>query len=153
MRRSRSRPAGLATIALAISLSACGVSSTSSPSPFDEPPAPLLPSPDDTPVEGAPDEIGREEILERGSNDLTAMALIRRLRPGWLRARGRNSFTNESAMYPVVYIDEIRHGALSTLNQIPAAEILSMRFYNTADATTRWGTGHPSGVINVETGR
>lgn len=152
--RRLSWPAGLATIAgLAISLTACGASGKLSPSPFDQPPAPIGPSADSTVVEGSPDRIGREEILDRGSNDLTAMALIRRLRPGWLRARGRNSFTNESAMYPVVYIDEIRHGGLATLHQIPSAEILSMRFYNTADATTRWGTGHPSGVINVETGR
>jgi hypothetical protein len=56
-------------------------------------------------------------------------------------------------MYPVVYIDEIRHGGLGTLHGIPASEILSIQYFSTADATTRWGTGHPSGVINIETGR
>ena len=103
--------------------------------------------------QGSPDEIVRAEILRRGSTDHTAMALIRRLRPAWLLARGQNSFTDPSAAYPIVYIDEIRHGNLRTLNQIPATEILSMRFFSTADATTRWGTGHQSGVINIVTGR
>ena len=30
---------------------------------------------------------------------------------------------------------------------------LQLEFYNTADATTRWGTGHTAGVINIVTGR
>lgn len=100
-----------------------------------------------------PDQIGHEEILSRGKNDLTAMALIRRLRPSWLSARGQTSLTDGAASYPVVYIDEIRRGGLPSLNQIPTSEILRLEFFNTADATTRWGTGHASGAINIVTGR
>jgi len=103
--------------------------------------------------QSVPDEIGRDEIRSRGSNDLTAMALIRRLRPAWLRARGQTSMTDGAASYPVVYIDEIRHGGLPTLNRIPTSEIYRLEYYNTADATTRWGTGHSSGAINIVTGR
>lgn len=103
--------------------------------------------------EAHPDEITREEISSRGQNVVTAYALIRRLRPAWLRARGQTSFTSGAASYPIVYIDEVRHGGLPTLHRIPTAEILRLEFYSTADATTRWGTGHPSGVINVVTGR
>jgi len=101
----------------------------------------------------SPDELLRGEIETRGSNDLTAMALIRRLRPAWLRARGQDSLSGRNTTYPVVYVDDIRHGGLDTLHDIPASEILSVRFLGAADATTRWGTGHPSGVINVVTGR
>ena len=105
------------------------------------------------PTQILPDEISREEIDSRGRNDLTAMALIRRLRPTWLTTRGQTSFVDGGASYPVVYIDEIRHGGLPTLHRIPASEILRMEFFNTADATTRWGTGHASGAINIVTGR
>jgi hypothetical protein len=105
------------------------------------------------PTKILPNEISREEIDSRGRNYLTAMALIRRLRPGWLIARGQDSLVDGSSSYPVVYIDEIRHGGLPTLNRIPASEIQRMEFFSTADATTRWGTGHPSGAINVVTGR
>ncbi|NNF14042.1 MAG: hypothetical protein HKN72_12500 [Gemmatimonadetes bacterium] len=100
-----------------------------------------------------PDEITRKEIVSRGQNVVTAFALIRRLRPSWLRARGQTSFTSGAASYPIVYIDEVWHGGLPTLHRIPTSEIQRLEFYNTADATTRWGTGHPSGVINVVTGR
>lgn len=100
-----------------------------------------------------PDEIGNAEIVARGNNAHTAMGLIRRLRPAWLRARGQKNLEAGGGDYPVVYIDEIRRGGLSSLNEIPSSEISSMQFINTADATTRWGTGHPSGVINIVTGR
>ena len=133
----------------AIACGGCGLFSASAPNPFagTAPPA----AAEDR--RWSPDEIDRAEIVERGSNDLTAMALIRRLRPAWLSARGQDSLTDPSATYPVVYVDEIRHGGLATLDRIPSAEIHSMRFFSAADATTRWGTGHPSGAINVVTGR
>lgn len=101
----------------------------------------------------SPDELERGEIEERGSNALTAMSLIRRLRPAWLRARGPNTFNDPSSQFPVVYIDEIRHGSLATLHRIPVGEIYRIEFFGTSDATTRWGTGHLAGVINIVTGR
>jgi hypothetical protein len=134
-------------VAVAIATAACGRALMADP--FTDAPPSARPESE----AGSPDEILRPEILSRGNNDLTAMALVRRLRPAWLRARGQNSFSDPGTMYPVVYIDEIRHGRLETLHQIPSSEILSMQFFGTADATTRWGTGHPSGVINVVTGR
>lgn len=100
-----------------------------------------------------PNEIGLDEIRSRSRNDLTAMAVIRRLRPRWLSVRGQDSLTDPSASYPIVYIDEIRHGGLPTLNHIPTSQVLRLEFYSMADATIRWGTGHPSGAINVVTGR
>lgn len=102
---------------------------------------------------GSPNQIVRAEILERGRSHADARSLIRRLRPGWLSPRGQKSLTDPGAAYPLVYIDEIRHGGLGTLYGIPASEIFMMQYFNSADATTRWGTGHPAGVINVVTGR
>jgi len=157
IRLSSARRSGTSTVLAATLLStallagACGGSPAGPPGPFagagtEGPDGSAAPS-------SSPDQIERSEILTRATTDLTAMDLIRRLRPGWLRARGRNTFGDPSSMYPVVYIDEIRHGGIGTLNGIPSSEILRMEFFNTADATTRWGTGHPSGVINLETGR
>lgn len=148
MRSIYGTPGVIAYLAVAVATAGCG-GSARTPSPFSEAP----PSADTGYEGGSPDEIVRAEILRRGSTAHTAMALVRRLRPSWLLARGQNSFTDPSAAYPIVYIDEIRHGNLATLNQIPSTEILSMRFFSTSDATTRWGTGHPSGVINIVTGR
>lgn len=138
-----------ATLAVAVAAAVSGCAAASTPSPFSE-------ARGTEAVENqqrSPNEILRSEIDSRGNTDHTAMALVRRLRPAWLLARGQKSFTDESAMFPVVYIDEIRHGWMDTLHQIPSSEVMSMQFFSPADATTRWGTGHPSGVINVVTGR
>ena len=150
MRRSNHGMARCVSIGLAVvaSAAACG-GPTSVPNPFTEGPV-ATDSGDDAYL---PNEISRSEIVSRGKSDHTAMALIRRLRPGWLRARGQKSFVDLAAGYPVVYIDEIRHGGLPTLHQIPAAEIQALQYFSMSDATTRWGTGHLSGVINVVTGR
>ena len=139
--------AAMTVVAVSIMTSGCAV--TSRADPFAEESI----NPRDYEVQSTPDDIGPAEILERGRADHTAMKLIRRLRPSWLRSRGQKSFTDEGATYPIVYIDEIRHGTLSTLHTIPTSEIASIHFIGTADATTRWGTGHPSGVINIVTGR
>ena len=101
-----------------------------------------------------PNEVSRAEIEARGANAHTAMQFLRRVRPGWLRSRGSNSLTAAGAMYPVVYIDNIRRpGGLSALFQVPLSEIRRMEFIGPGDATTRWGTGHQSGVILIVTGR
>ena len=154
MRRSiHGKPLVVAGLAVAVSTAACGGAATSALNPLTDVPTTVGPDVGPDNRQWSPDEILRAEILSRGNNDHTAMGLIRRLRPSWLRTRGQKSFTDPSATYPVVYMDEIRHGGLGTLNQIPSSEIQSMQFFSTADATTRWGTGHTSGVINVVTGR
>lgn len=102
----------------------------------------------------SPNEVSRAEIDERGANAHTAMQFLRRVRPAWLRSRGSNSLTSAGAMYPVVYIDNIRRpGGLSALFQVPLSEVRRMEFIGPGDATTRWGTGHQSGVILIVTGR
>ncbi|HSH76359.1 MAG TPA: hypothetical protein VLA09_11795 [Longimicrobiales bacterium] len=150
MRRSNRDRARRISIGLAVvaSTAACGAPA-SVRNPFTERPVAV----DSGDGVYLPNEISRSEIVSRGKSDHTAMALIRRLRPSWLRARGQKSFVDPAAGYPIVYIDEIRHGGLPTLHQIPAAEIHALQYFSMADATTRWGTGHPSGVINVVTGR
>ena len=88
--------------------------------------------------------ISRAEILERGDNASTAMEVVRRLRPGWLLARGAD---------PVVYVDNVRRpGGVDALFNIPIGQIRVLEFIGAADATTRWGTGHTGGVIQVVTG-
>lgn len=139
----------LAALIVAVTLTGCA--STQAPNPFAAAQAGSDQPFDLTKME--PDEITREEITSRAQNVVTAFALIRRLRPNWLRARGQTSFTSGAASYPTVYIDEVRHGGLPTLHRIPTSEIQRLEFFSTADATTRWGTGHQAGVINVVTGR
>ena len=88
--------------------------------------------------------ISRAEIMERGDNASTAMEVVRRLRPAWLLSRGAD---------PVVYVDNVRRpGGVDVLFNVPIGQIRLLEFIGAADATTRWGTGHTGGVIQVLTG-
>lgn len=99
--------------------------------------------------EGAPRRdrnlITAEELADYMS--LNCYEVIRRLRPTWLQRRG-------SEQNPVVYQDGSRAGlADQILNSIPVNEVESLRYRDSSDATTRYGTGHGAGAIEVTTRR
>jgi hypothetical protein len=50
-----------------------------------------------------------------------------------------------------VYLNNVRHGGVMSLRDILVTDIQEIRFISASDATTRWGTGHGSGVIMVRT--
>ncbi|CAN5786016.1 hypothetical protein BH23GEM10_BH23GEM10_07910 [soil metagenome] len=93
------------------------------------------------------DVISRAEIeTSRASN---AYELVQQLRPQFLRSRGPSSMRDPRAGYPVVYINDVSHGSVDVLRTIRLEEIDEIRYISSSDATTRWGTGHAGGVIQV----
>lgn len=102
-----------------------------------------------SPSRGSPDVVTRAEIETVNSAD--AYELLQRLRPQFLRSRGSVSMRNSSSSYPIVYLNNVRHGDVMSLRNILVTDINEIRFIGGADATTRWGTGHGSGVILVRT--
>ncbi len=108
------------------------------------------------------DLITTEEIKQ--GNYRTALEAVQSLRPNMLRQRamtlrqggtGNRMATSASeARVPViVYVDDVRVGDASRLAEVPATTVREIRFVNSRDATTRWGTGHASGAIAVYTKR
>lgn len=89
----------------------------------------------------------RDEISS--ANGATAFEVLQELRPHFLRGRGPASGMNPTAAYPTVYVNDFRAGGLDALRSIRVAEIEEIRFISGSDATTRWGTGHGAGVIQV----
>ena len=88
-----------------------------------------------------PDLITAEELADYQS--LTCLEVIQRIRPRWLQRRG-------SEQNPVVYQNGNRIGlAEEVLPGIPASDVQSLRYLDANDATTRFGTGHGSGAIEV----
>lgn len=85
----------------------------------------------------------------RALNVSTAMDVVQRLRPEFLRGRGRASIQDPAAQFPVVYVDGVRAGGIDALRTIGATDVLEIRYINSTDATTRYGTGHTGGVIEV----
>ena len=98
---------------------------------------------------GSPDVVTRAEMDAVYASD--AYALLQRLRPQFLRSRGSVSLRNSSDSYPIVYLNDVRHGGVMSLRDILVNDIQEIRYLSAADATTRWGTGHSSGVILVRT--
>jgi hypothetical protein len=98
--------------------------------------------------------ITAEEIAQNPSSN--AYELIQRLRPGFLRTRGAVHGTASpggssgfEAVDLVVYLNDSRLGGSEQLRQLQTTDIREIRYYNSADATTRWGTGHAAGAIQV----
>ena len=95
------------------------------------------------------DVISAEEI--DGIQVATAYDVIQRLRPEFLRSRGRIAGGVAGSQSPVVYVDGVRAGGLDTLRGIAARDVAEIRRIGAADATTRYGTGHAGGVIEITT--
>ncbi len=92
-----------------------------------------------------PNVITAEELASYTS--LTCLEVIQRLRPRWLQRRG-------SEQDPVVYQDGNRIGfAEDVLSSMTVTAIQSMKYMNASDATTRYGTGHGAGAIEIATRR
>ena len=85
-----------------------------------------------------------------------ALEIVQNLRPQMLIPRGVGSDATglSAASIPIIiYMDDVRLGEPSSLSNIPASRVKEIRFLNARDATTRFGTGHSSGVILVTTKR
>jgi len=99
-----------------------------------------------------PNVISLEEIEESsGSN---AFEVIQRLRPNFLRTRGAVHGTPGAAnamemVDLVVYLNDNRLGGTDQLRQIATTDIREIRYFNSSEATTKWGTGHSAGAIQI----
>ena len=94
----------------------------------------------------------RRVLLEneiRAAQVATAYQIVARLRPEWLRGRGRLSVRDPTAGAVLVYLNGMRQGGVRALDAIVAETVLEMEYLNGQEATTRFGTGHGGGVILV----
>ena len=86
--------------------------------------------------------ITRDELVD--VSDRSVLEAIQVLRPQWLR---RTGFRND---LPSAIMDNQRY-ELEFLETMSPDEVLDIRFVSPSDASVRWGTGYPSGVIQVRT--
>jgi len=76
---------------------------------------------------------------------------IEYLRPGFLRLRPAASLRSAAAATPVVYVDNMRRGGVDVLNSILVSTVQQVTYLSPGDATFKYGTNHPGGVIAVKT--
>lgn len=123
-----------AMVALAWVIAACGGGSSQ-------------PTTESRAVRGPADRITEAEISAGIYQN--ALDIVQNLRPNMTRPRG----TSSTPVPVVAYVDDVRLMDLGGLATIPAGRVREIRYINATDATTRWGTGHGSGVILVTTKR
>lgn len=96
---------------------------------------------------GAPGAITSKEL--RTLDDRDAYTAIALLRPAFLTSRGHTSILLDTPSQPEVFMDGMYYGPFDSLRQIPVHELKEIRFLDVGDATIRYGTGHPSGIIDI----
>jgi len=106
-----------------------------------------------TPTTGTPQRseqmITEREIIE--SQSLTAYDAVVKLRGNFLTSRGKTSIVGNSPTVPTVYLDGQVYGNTSTLKNISAKHVASIRLYRAWEATTKFGASNVGGVIEVLT--
>ncbi|CAN5399778.1 hypothetical protein BH24GEM3_BH24GEM3_23970 [soil metagenome] len=103
--------------------------------------------------------ITAQEIAGVEVND--AFEAVQRLRPQLLRTRSTatvrsagpegqpTGIATQSGTELTVYVDNLRVGGVEALRNISARRVQEIRYVNARDATTRYGTGHIGGVLEV----
>ena len=112
------------------------------------------------PSSGGANLITQAEIAGGGQFS-NALEIVQSLRPAMLRPRAATLTTangslgmmsnGASSVSVIVFLDQARYGESNTLATIAANTVKEIRFISAADATTQWGTGYSSGVIQVIT--
>lgn len=97
--------------------------------------------------QGGSGPITQEQIEETGPVS-SAYSLVQRLRPNWLRKRGRSSINAPGSI--IVYIEGSRQGSPKSLRRVEVANVKSIAYLGSDQATLRYGSGHDHGVIEVE---
>ncbi len=98
-----------------------------------------------------PDLIVAEELANYSTMMLADA--IRQLRPRWMSARGAPSVEFGGNRTIPVVVDGGAPQDWGILDSLRPDQVQSVRFHSAADATMRWGTGFPNGVIEVSTMR
>lgn len=96
---------------------------------------------------GQSDILTREELSRLTVTN--AYEAIQQERQRWFRYyRGRQSLSlDENPIW--VYVDGVRRGEIEVLHNIMIENVERLAYVSPRDATTRWGTNHASGCIEV----
>jgi len=140
-------------LALTMIATACGGGAASGATPASVPapatataaaPSPRVPR-------GSSNLITSAEIEAAAQDIQNAYELVERLRPMMMRPRNLSAgAVGAGTTFGVVaYVEEVRLGDLEALATVMRATVREIRYIGATDATTRWGTGHSSGVIQV----
>jgi TonB-dependent Receptor Plug Domain len=106
-------------------------------------------------VGGTPVDAGNPNIITAAqiaaSQQTNAYDVVSRLRPNFLKSRGRTTVYAQGSDYATVFLDGQSFGDLSSLRNISVAQIRSIQFIRGTDAVTTYGMQYGAGVIDIRT--
>jgi hypothetical protein len=85
------------------------------------------------------------------SQQTNAYDVVSRLRPNFLKSRGRTTIYGQGSDYASVFLDGQSFGDLGSLRNIASSQIRSIKFIRGTDAVTVYGMQYGAGVIDVRT--
>jgi hypothetical protein len=95
----------------------------------------------------------RSNVITRAELDrvpgASAFDAVQQLRPTWLSRPTAPTLGGDNPI--MAYVDGQQFGTAADLRNLPTEQVERIEFISAADATTRFGTGHPSGAILVTT--
>ena len=152
--------AAVLTTGVVLGLVGCGGGATTAGAPAGTPapaaatataPATTAPARVTRPPRGSSSLITSAEIEAAAPDILNAYQLVERLRPMMMRPRNltAGNVGDGNVFGVVAYVEEVRLGDLESLGSVMRATAREIRYIGATDATTRWGTGHSNGVIQV----
>lgn len=98
---------------------------------------------------GDRDTITEAEIAS--SSAANAYEAVQRLRGNFLSNRGKTTILGRSSPMPIVYLDGVRFGEISSLRNISATTVQTIRLYRAWEAQQKYGNDVMGGVIEVTT--
>ena len=85
------------------------------------------------------------------SQQTNAYDVVSKLRPNFLKSRGRTTIYGQGSDYAAVFLDGQSFGDLGSLRNIASSQIRSIKFIRGTDAVTVYGMQYGAGVIDVRT--
>jgi len=102
------------------------------------------------PTRSSGNVITREDLEAAPTSN--AYDAVQRLRPQWL-TRPTASTLQPGGNPIMVFVDRHEFGTLESLRSLNTDQVERIEFVPARDATTRYGTGYPSGIVEVTTRR
>lgn len=100
-----------------------------------------------TGVHRDPNLITEQEIA--ASAESNVFDVVSRLRPMFLKTRGRSTINSGGSEYASVFLDGQYFGELGSMRNIVASQIHEIRYLSGPDAVSRYGMRYGSGAVDV----
>jgi hypothetical protein len=87
----------------------------------------------------------------QASFESNAYDVVNKLRPMFLKTRGRTTVQGQAQEYASVFLDDQYFGDLNSLRNIAATQIQEIRYYPGTEVATKFGMQYGAGLIAVKT--